>query len=155
MTITIIEAIAQDLESAAGFLGHFLTTTEADRLNWKPKAEGCDSKTRSAMELVSECTYVNLRTAAALRGEAYAGELPVFGSAEEARDALVASAKVCADEIRNQDESVFDRKFQMPWGEVDGNFLLGITRANMHYHNGQINYIQCLYGDDVFHVPGR
>ena len=153
--MTIIEAIAGDLESAAGFLGHFLSTTETDKLNWKPKAEGHDSKTRSALEVVAECAYVNRRTAAALRGEAFTEEVPIFTTAVEAQGALMASAKDCADEIRKQDESVLQKSFAMPWGEVDGNFLLGITRANMHYHNGQVNYIQCLYGDDVFHVPGR
>lgn len=152
--MTITEAIAQDIEQAAGFLGHFLSTTEPDKLNWKPKAEGFDSKTRSALEVVAECAYVNRRTAAALYGEEFTESVPVYTTATEAQADLMSGAKLCADALRTHDETVLVRKFAMPWGEIDGAFLLGITRANMHYHNGQINYIQCLYGDDVFHMPG-
>jgi hypothetical protein len=152
--MSVIETTATNIETAAQFLGHFLTTTKPEFLHWKPKAEGQDSKTRSAMDVVSECVNVNYRAAAVIKGQPFEEVNYEFATAEEARDALNTSAKVYADTMREQDESIFAKTFALPWGEVSGAFLIGITTANMHYHNGQINYIQCLYGDDVFHRPG-
>lgn len=150
--MTVLESTALQAEKAANFLGHFLSTTNPDKLDWKPKAENCDSKTRSTMEIVAECISVNNGSAALLRGETPAEAQPPT-TVEEARAALTSSAASFANALRSSDDSVFQRKFQMPWGEVTGEFLIDITIANMHYHNGQLNYIQCLYGDDVFHAP--
>jgi len=151
--MTIIQAIADEIESAARFLAHFLGTTRPDKLNWAPQAVGEESKTRTALQIVAECSYVNRRTRGALAGEPYEGELPVYETAEQAQADLISSAVECAAEVRKHDESVLTKMFVMPFGEVPGSMLLGVTKANMHYHNGQINMIQCLYGDDVFHFP--
>lgn len=152
--MTVIDAIADDIESAAGFLAHFIGTTRPERLTWAPQAVGETSKSRNSLQLVAECAYVNRRTRAALAGMPFEDAMPEYTTCAEAQSDLMQSAKQCADEVRRHDESVLNTTFTMPWGEVTGGMLLGITRANMHYHNGQINYIQCLYGDDVFHVPG-
>ena len=153
--MTAIEIKAKDVQGAAFLLGHFLSTTDPNRLRWEPKAEGESSKSRSAMDVVEECVEVNYKTAAALRGQPLPSDEYSFDSVEQAREALAASAGVCAEAIREQDSNVFEKVFAMPWGEVNGDFLIGITIANMHYHIGQINYIQRLYGDEVFHVPAR
>ncbi len=152
--MTVMESMARQIEGAAEFLGHFLTTTKPEYLDWKPKAEGHESKTRSAMEQISECVGVNNRTIAALQGVPFEWVDHKFASAEEARNALVESAKRLAEVLVKHDERVLVKSYAMPWGEITGGFMLGIAMANMHYHCGQINFIQCLYGDDVFHMPG-
>lgn len=149
-----IEWQANQIEMAGNMLAHFVSTTEPDKLNWVPKAEGYDSKARSIFEYVGECIAVNNRTASRIRGED-PGEFKEveLNDSETAQRLVRESAKNFADAVRGCDESFLEKKFQMPFGEWTGQMLISIPNANMHYHIGQINYTQNLYGDDVFHVP--
>jgi len=154
--MTVIEWQASQIEMAAGILAHFVTKTDPARLDWKPKAEGEDSKSRSIYDYLGECISINNGMAARLRGEESAPEEPAeLSDCETACAQLRASGKNFADALRSCDESIFDQKFQFPFGELSGTMLVTIPVSNMHYHAGQVNYVQCLYGDDVFHMPGK
>ena len=43
--------------------------------------------------------------------------------------------------------------YDLPFGQFPGSFCITVPAWNMIYHCGQVNYVQLLYGDDVFHMP--
>jgi hypothetical protein len=57
--------------------------------------------------------------------------------------------------VREGGEAALAKSYELPFGTFTGWEITEICMANMHYHVGQINYIQLLYGDSVFHFPGR
>jgi hypothetical protein len=154
--MTAMEWHAQQIEIAAKMLAHFLMSTEAGRRTWSP--EGLNQAFgRSALEMVVECINVNNRTAAMLNGSPPAAEVSfdTEEQAEEAAVALLASGRAFAEAVRSLPEEKLVQEFAMPWGASwSGALLVSVPTANMHYHVGQINYIQTLYGDKVFHTEG-
>lgn len=63
-----------------------------------------------------------------------------------AMDELIAKVKAL-------DPAELDRPATAPWGEPCplGRLIFFMGVSHTTYHNGQINYIQSLYGDDKFH----
>lgn len=152
--MTVLEWQARQIEMAGNTLAHFVSTTDPTKLDWKPKAEGEESKSRSIFEYVGECVSVNNMTAAMLRGEEPPPRVPVeVSDCETACALLKESAKNFAEAVKACDDSIFEKKFQLPFGEWPGSMLLSVPMMNMQYHAGQVNYVQNLYGDDEFHIP--
>ncbi len=152
--MTIFEWQAELAQKQAVMLAHWVKTTRPDWLDKSPKVDD-SSQARTIMDQIGECIRVNRRAAALLRGDE-----PVLPStdgltSEAAGAQLVESAKEYADVVRTLDESMLTNKYALPWGEVDGAFMISMPIQNMAYHGGAINYIQTLYGDTEFHVPGR
>jgi hypothetical protein len=139
------------VERASMALAHFISTTADDRRSWSPPAEN-DCKVRNCFQLASECITINRRTAALLRGEAPPEEV-VVNDVETCTRELEESGKEFAAAIRAQDDSLFSKTFQMPFGPITGTVLLEITLGNLSYHQGQVNLIQILGGDPEFHIP--
>ena len=149
--MTIFEWQGNLCEMMSHRVAHFVETTREDWLDKRPAIDD-SSQTRSVLEQIGECVRINRAAAAHLRGEQPEKSEWTPANSEEAQRELIASAKAYADAIRAQDESVFGKKFMMPWGEVDGAFLISVPIMNMSYHGGQINYVQMLYGDTEFHI---
>jgi len=152
--MTIFEWQAELAQKQAGILAHWVKTSRPDWLNKSPKVDD-SSQARTIMDQVGECIRVNRRAAALL-----AGKEPVLPptdglNCDDACTQLIESAKEYADTVRTLDESMLTNKYTLPWGEVDGAFMISMPIQNMSYHGGAINYIQTLYGDTEFHVPGR
>lgn len=168
--MTIQEYVAEHTERVGKALAHFLlSTTEGYRV-WNPTClnpETGDSvpiesgeKPRSALELVAECVFVNHTFARILRGETVTPEEYNlsglnFPNAEIAIAELEASTTELAQAIRTLSDQDLDRIFQHPRAEIVGKNIILMPYRNMAYHAGQINYIQSLYGDMVFHVPAN
>ena len=67
-SMTIGQWQARQIEKAAIFIADFVKSTAEDRRRWRPAVDE-SSRTRSAMEIVGECTFANHRFCAILRGE--------------------------------------------------------------------------------------
>lgn len=153
----VTEYLANQTERIAAGLANFISTTNPDKLNWKPELPGSKG-TRSVLEQVSECVQVNLMMAKLFRGEsvtATSGGMPVleFSDTAAAKEALIESAAEFASVIRNLDETALEKTYSHPRGEILGQNMMLMALRNMAYHAGQINLIQMLDGDAEFHVP--
>jgi len=150
--MTVQEWQARSIERQANLLAHTLKATPADRLAWKPAGED-GNEGRSALEQVAEVSELS-RVLAAL----FSGGTPMRtggqpGDAATAASEVMESASLLAAAVRGMDEGAIDRTYETPFGPLAGSVLLDIAASHMAYHNGQINYIQTLYGDREFHFP--
>ena len=155
--MTVTEYQAKKIERIAVAVAHYVATTHEDRLTWEAPGEG-DAKGRSVLDQVSECVVTNRMFAALLRGEApdvpaLRANAPQFSDAETANAMLVASGAELAAAVRALADADLERTFPFWRGPVAGEVLIEMGYRNMVYHAGQINFIQCLYGDSEFHVP--
>lgn len=154
--MTAFEWHAQQIEMAAKALSHFFLTTEPGRRTWCPPGEN-GGEGRSAIAQMSEVARACNGAAARLRGETPPEpvEFTTEEQAQDAADAVIAAGKAYADAVRSCTEDVLEKEFEMPWGATwNGTLMLTFPFGNIHYHMGQINYIQTLYGDKEFHVEG-
>ena len=113
---------------------------------------------KTARQVLAEVAGTNARIAAAIRGEdpATAGgfvEKVEQASTLEALGVLVReSAKIVCDAIDSLSEADLDEQLKMPWGASFPAWqAILLPVSHMTYHDGQINYIQTLLGDNVFH----
>lgn len=150
---------ADRIEEGATLLAYWVSTTPIDKLSWQPVAEGESSKTRSVYSQVYECAQVNRRFNALLKGEELgawqkAPENP-YATSEAAQEDLTRSATELAETVRALEPEAFYREYKSTMGSMTCQELLSIALNNMHYHGGQINYIQLLLGDTEFRYPGE
>jgi hypothetical protein len=155
--MTVGEFQAKKIERIAAALAHFIETTRPDRLDWNVPGEG-ESKGRSVLEQASECALVNRLGVKLLRGEevdraAAQANAPRYASAADAGQDLIGSAAELASAIRTMTDEDLARTYPCWRGPVSGEVLVEMAYRNMAYHAGQVNFIQCLYGDNEFHVP--
>ena len=153
-TMTMFEWHAALIEGASDRLAFWLETTREDKLAWAPTAEG-SCNTRSALEVGSECVFVNRRNAALFRGETPSGEETIYDNVTDCVRELRASGKELADVVRQMKPEALSQTFPTRFGPIPGVVLMQMAVGNLYYHGGQVNMIQLLYGDPVFHVPGR
>jgi len=147
---------ARLIERAAMSLAHFAGSTERERLSWKPQAEE-SSCCRSATEQLDECIGVNFGFAAVLSGGTppeRSGEGAATQKDPEELERLVQeSGARLAAVVRGMTVEDLRKTYDMGWAKLSGSVAIDLALANMHYHIGQINYIQTLYGDSDFHAP--
>ena len=75
-----------------------------------------------------------------------------FKTIDAVKEEFTKTADALIAKIEKLDPSALDREVTAPWGQpisLGGMLLLGISHTT--YHDGQLNYIQTLYGDDKFH----
>jgi hypothetical protein len=164
--MTVQEFQAGAIEHAGEQLAHFLATTAPEKQDWVPEVEGA-AGVRSVLGQIAECITVNRFLAGVLRGDAPpAGPTPApaslmdmprpFATAEEAGRLIVESAKELGDAVRGLTDADLTREFPTRRGPMPGYLLIQMPYRNMHYHGGQINLLQLLYGDTEFRpVPPR
>lgn len=153
--MTLVEWQARQIQKAAGFICHFVESTREDRLRWCPATEA-ESKCRSVMDVAGECVYANRRTLGYLQGmppaEARPSNFDTFATVSDLTKALVESADALAEVIRKLDAEGLAREVQTHRGPMPVALAIQFPLRNMNYHMGQINMIQMLYGDTVFHI---
>lgn len=129
----------------------------ANDLSFVPsdKVAGCPmGSARSPLDFTAEVAGFNYYVASTLKGnsaktpeerEAFQKSID---SLEKARQALDSSVETLADAISSLDEEGLTREVSTPWGDtVSAYRLANMCVMHMMYHDGQINYIQTLYGD--------
>ncbi len=155
MPETLQTVAAERTRKGARNLIRLLHATPAEKRHWKPL--GCG---RSVIEQVAECILVNRKWALTLRQGSYT-RLPAEAvqqieaacrEATQAESLLQESADELAAVILALPDGQLEKPITAPFGtySVAQCCLLGYW--NMVYHEGQINYIQTLYGDDKAYV---
>lgn len=148
--------IAKRIQTAGDALHTAFAKMPEERAAWKPTVEG--NAGRDALDQVLECAYLG-----AWAAEGYAkGALPAVDWDDykvqcdakrnqadalvwlkSSNDALAAAITALSDEKLG--ESVTDPLHNTPstWGD----FAVDLVYWNLVYHEGQVNYLQVLYGD--------
>jgi hypothetical protein len=152
---TVFEWQAKQIEDAGKILAFWIGTTREDKLGWKPRAEGEESKTRTIYDQIGECAQVNRRFASILQGQDPGPwqEIAEYPNAAAAEEAIRSSAAELAQVIRGLDDGALERQYVTARGSMSGAFAISLALNNMHYHGGQINQTQMLYGDEEFRFP--
>ncbi|MBC8064955.1 MAG: hypothetical protein H7Y17_09005 [Chlorobia bacterium] len=130
-----------------------VTTTKAmpsERLTWIPLDNG-----RCVSELLADCIHGNSRVAKIIPTRSFENlpEAPDWKATDlpELHRLLLDSAEKYAEVVMAVPDEDLEVEFDAPWGKIvlgDGLFH---PYWNMVYHEGQINYIQTLYGDKEMH----
>ncbi len=137
---------------------NLLASTSAmpeDKRNWKPLGAGW-----AVNDLLVECILVNLKWAATLRNRAYtrvSSEVAeslraVTGTSQGLTDHLRQSTDELIVAIENVRNDELTEVVETPFGTYSLADCCLIAYWNSAYHEGQINYIQTLYGDLAQHT---
>ena len=143
-----IRGAGADLEKAMGKM-------PADRQNWHPDVEG--NIGRDALDQMIECGLLNGVIAGAFRSgqapnpdwDAYAVQKATLDSGEKVMSAFKAGTEALASAVESCSAARLTETFIDPFFKKEMNWaeLAHFMYWNMAYHEGQINYIQVLYGD--------
>ncbi len=126
-----------------------------ERLSWHPVTEG--NTGRDAADQLAECAYLNNWAAGAFR----AGSLPAFDKdAYKAQTQALTSSGEALTQLQQGTENLAAAVEAFPAEKLGETFTNPLTQApstwaefahffywNNVYHEGQVNYIQVLYGD--------
>lgn len=148
--MTIKEYIIKDAVKSFENLMEGARKVPADKLDWKPLDNG-----RSVLNQVQECALCPLWVPGLLEKRAFdpsgfadfetaKGELSTLELCEAAGKANLETMK---DAINALPESEMGVEIDLPWGRYTLTEVMGFPAWNMHYHFGQVNYVQTLYGD--------
>jgi hypothetical protein len=151
--MTAKEFIKSEIDRAGASVFARAKKVPADKLEWSPLDHG-----RSVMNLVQECALCPSWTVDVLKTkkfesdpnesmaeyEAARAAITDLDSAEAAFNKNVADLKAAIDGFP---EGEMLEEITIPWGTFSYADLMFVPAWNCHYHVGQINYIQTLYGD--------
>jgi hypothetical protein len=141
-------------QRAHRLLTNDLKAIAPDQTNASPG--GC---ARTALNIVAECAAVNSMVATVLSGGEYQRPsseereafLNSFDTTEKAIAYLDQETERLLAAIEATDESTFGDEMS-PFGRPMTRFgVAGLPSWHMMYHDGQLNYIQCLHGDGEMH----
>lgn len=134
-------------------LKHFFENARkvpVDKTDWKPLDNG-----RSTLDQAQEVAFCPLWVPGLLEKRAF--DPSGFATYEETRkgwktlDECEAAANANMEQFRAAvnalPEADYDIKIDLPWGNYTLAEVMGFPMWNMHYHLGQVGYIQTLYGD--------
>lgn len=150
----IQSAAARMSRAAAETLAANLEAVPAEKQDWRPLDAG-----RSALSQVQECAVINAFFAAILRTRAvpemeYEARTAALGTAEKALAALRASGAELGEVIEAFPTEDLGGTIVLPFGPgmtMTYGQVMFAAYWNMTYHEGQIAYIQTLYGDTAMH----
>lgn len=149
--------VAADLtREAAKTIIFVATATPLDKHHWKPLGNG-----RSIVAQVVECAQANRKWADILRTRAWVDyseailqkALTELNTMEKATAELRKTAEILAQAIASVPDEDMAGAIEGPWGAYSLPRCCLHAYWNMVYHEGQINYIQTLYGDFEEHEP--
>jgi hypothetical protein len=155
--MTVPEYMADATERAAAFLTHFVESTPPEKRDWTPPLAGA-VELRPMLDMVGECILANRMFASVLQGAPPPSASPIeaprpFESWEDGKLQLAESAKALADVIRGLTDADLEKTIVTRRGPLPCAQVIEMATRNMHYHTGQVNLFQLLYGDAVFHFP--
>ena len=151
--MTAKEFIKSEIDRAGAAVFARAEKVPAEKLEWSPLNEG-----RTVLSLVQECALCPTWTVGVLKTKKYeddpnqsmeqyeaaAKAITDVASGEAAFAKNVAALKEAIDAFPEADMS---EEITIPWGTFRFVDLMFVPAWNCHYHVGQINYIQTLYGD--------
>ncbi len=149
--------VAKKIQTASDSLYAACAKMPADRVEWKPTVEG--NTGRDALDQVLECACLGAWAAQAyaagdtlpavdwdeykVQCDAHRNQAAALAWLKSSHTALVSAISAMSDE--KLAEAVTDPLHNTPstWGD----FAIDLVYWNLVYHEGQVNYIQVLYGD--------
>ncbi len=156
-TLTEVNAIAELASFARQISGMYVKDLKAlsQEAYSKPFNENC----RSVQDFTAEIIGMNRMVCTVLRGEtpperdeaATAEFAKSLSTVELAINALKPSIETLAATIESSADRM-SNPYTAPWGQDMNYFqLANIAVSHIMYHDGQINFIQSLHGDQVVH----
>jgi uncharacterized damage-inducible protein DinB len=154
MQMTVQQLAASRTQRAAHDLIAAAESTPADRLAWVPMGEA-----RTMMDQLTECVIANIKWTTILKTHRYANVprevweavVPECDTLAKVTARLRQSAADLIQAIGSvRDEETAD-EIETDWGPYSLADCCLHAYWNMVYHEGQINYIQTLYGDTEEH----
>src|SRR2546421_9719924 len=156
-SIRLNQFLATRIRNAGAALAAAVEKMPEDRIAWHPVTEG--NKGRDALDQALECAYLNEWVAAgyssgnmpAINWDDYKVQCDARRNKGDAVKWLHSSTSALANAIANFPEEklgdtvndpVHDNK-PTTWAD----FAIDLFYWNTVYHEGQVNYIQVLYGD--------
>jgi hypothetical protein len=125
-----------------------------DKLTWKPLENG-----RATLDQLQECAQTPVFFAGLIdskfamemgpeTNEKLMSERQTWTTIDECERVCKKNNKILFDVINNISNDDLEKKVEVPWGDsVTLADAIGFQYWNLVYHQGQINYIQTLYGD--------
>jgi len=150
--MTVQEFIATGTEKATADLLHAFENTTAEKRGWEPEGARC------ARNVVAECAVM----ADGVADIVTEGKVPDFDMAkfyatlaaldtdEKATAALKAGTAKLVGVIKALPNDKLDVPIVSPWGTYTTAAWAAHVMTHNSYHEGQVNYIQTLYGDKGF-----
>jgi hypothetical protein len=147
----LIDYVRKASETYLGDLSHI----PQDKLNEIPMGVA-----RPPLEFTAECIGFNSFVAKIVSGVEFARRTPEEREAffksidtfDKAKAGLEDSVNELVGALSALDDEGLAKEVATPWGATMTAFALAHTAAShMSYHDGQINYIQALYGDGEIH----
>ena len=134
-------------------------TNDINAIAADKRSECPGGSARSPLYIVAECASVNGLIAKMLRGEQVERPsseqaeafMKTFDTTDKALAFLHQETESLLSAIDAMDESTLGDTVQTPLGERTLFGLASIAGIHMGYHDGQLNYIQTLYGDSEMH----
>src|SRR5579862_8691115 len=147
--MTVQEFIATGTEKATADLLHAFERTTPEKRGWEP--EGA----RSARNVVAECAIMADGLADIVVAETFPdfdmdkfyADLAALDTDEKATAALKAGSAKLVGVIKALPDDKLDVPIVSPWGTYTTAAWAAHSMTHNSYHEGQINYIQTLYGD--------
>lgn len=130
-------------------------STERSRTSWRPLNLG-----RHVLDIMQECGMVNARYAAILESrqwvvwpvERFLERKEQLDTVDKAAEQLRRDTSVLIEAIRSLSDECLMQAIEYPAKKVRTVAETALFPLNhMAYHEGQVNYIQTLYGDWVTH----
>lgn len=130
----------------------------ADKLTWRPAEHA-----RSVLEIMQECAVLPAVIAAWLRDRpqsppsmeqyaSYWGQAGTLTTLDACEAALRENTRQLLQAVESLSDAELNQTAVAPWGRTytlaEGSL---IHQWNLTYHQGQIAYIQLLYGDTEYH----
>lgn len=127
----------------------------AERALWRPGGAA-----HHAVAIVAHSAIINMFYSSVFTGA------PLSNNTQDESNAVITSCIKMDDAIKLLQESVIqvsnairsistirmEEKMMMPWGERRSMAQALLTPAmHMQYHEGQLNYLQMIFGDDEYH----
>lgn len=131
--------------------------TQPDKLEWKPLDQG-----RTVLDMAQECAQSASWFAQMLEDRSCDGfsmdDYPkaqaerATWSLDECERKLTDNTQRLAAAIRAIPDADLDQALTLPWGKTATLYeVISYHYRNVTYHEGQVNYIQTLYGDKEMH----
>jgi hypothetical protein len=147
--------LIERIEQSAQLLENDLKHIPAEKLNVSPM--GC---AKTPLAIVAECGGLNQLAAEIIRGgspempgdDELKGMMAQFDDLDKAIKFLHRGTRELVSALQELDDERLHEEAFAPWGEPTTFFrFANLCTIHMMYHDGQMNYIQCLYGDDKMH----
>jgi hypothetical protein len=127
---------------------------------WTKSQGGCS---RPANELTADAIGLLIWTTEAIKGNTPTGDgqEEMKAIAAECANPKAATAKLAdavdnlASAIAGASDDTLNKTVDAPWGMPTPLFMIcQVAASHIWYHDGQLNYIQCLHGDGKVHWMG-